>query len=431
MSYESKYKSKLITVDVALSMIKSGDKIVTGFGAGEAQSFLGKLHEIRAQVENVGVWMSMTFPKYEFFSNPEMAGHFEANSWFHGPGSRAALGSGLVSSVPAHLHNGIRRTFEVERPNIFVGCCPPIDRQGFVKMSLSVIYERLACEKCKTIIMEVNPNMPDVWGDTEVSIDNVDYYIETDRPLSIIPPPPINEKDMMIGRNAASLVNDGDTIQLGIGSIPNAVAICFMEKKDLGVHTEMISASIVDLVEAGVINGKRKTLYPGKIVGTFILGDQKLYDFVDNNPSILLLRGEYVNNPSVVAQNDNMVSINTAIQVDLSGQVYSESIGSRMWSGSGGANDTAEGAIHAKNGRSIICLYSTAKDDTVSTITPSAYPGAVVSLSRNNVDYIVTEYGIAPMKGLSIRKRAQNLIAVSHPKFRDELEKAVKDNQII
>lgn len=430
LPYGAKYKSKLITVDDALGLIKSGDKIVTGFGAGEAQSILGRLHEIRDEVENVGVWMSMTFPQYEFFSKPEMAGHFEGNSWFHGPGTRAALASGLVSSVPTHLHT-IFRTFDVETPNIFIGCSTPIDKHGYVKMSLSVIYERLAAERCKTIIMEVNPHIPDVRGDTEVFVDDVDYYVETDRPLNVVPPPPISEKDMVIGRNVASLVNDGDTVQLGIGSMPNAAALCFKDKKDLGIHTEMISSSIVDLVEAGVITGKRKSLYPGKVVGTFIMGDKKLYDFVDNNPGILLLRGEYVNHPSVVARNDNMVSINTAIQADLSGQIYSESIGFRMHSGSGGANDTAEGAIHAKNGRSIICLYSTAKDDTASTIVPFCYPGAAVSLSRNNVDYVVTEYGIAPIKGISIKKRVKSLISIAHPKFREYLEKAVRDNQII
>jgi acyl-CoA hydrolase len=204
-----------------------------------------------------------------------------------------------------------------------------------------------------------------------------------------------------------------------------------MGKKDLGVHTEMIPSCVADLVETGVINGRRKTLHPGKIVGTFMLGDRRLYDLAHNNPSFCLMRGDYVNDPFVIARNDNMVSINTTIQVDLTGQAFSESVGFRMYSGSGGQNDTAEGAIHAKNGRSIICLYSTAKDGSISTITPSAYPGAAVTLSRNNIDYVVTEHGIAHIKGLSIRRRAERLISIAHPKFQDELRKAVRNEKII
>ncbi|HWQ62375.1 MAG TPA: acetyl-CoA hydrolase/transferase C-terminal domain-containing protein, partial [Negativicutes bacterium] len=222
----------------------------------------------------------------------------------------------------------------------------------------------------------------------------------------------------------------GDTVQLGIGGIPNAVAQAFLTKQDLGVHTEMITSSMADLAEAGVITGRRKTLHKGKMIGTFALGTQKLYDFIDGNPAVQLLRGDYVNNPFVIARNDNMVSINTALQVDLTGQICSESIGLKTYSGTGGQNDTAEGAIHARNGRSIIALYSTARDGTISTIQPWLTPGAAVTLSRNNIDYVVTEYGIAPLKARTIRQRVANLIAVAHPDFRRELGEAAFKNEI-
>lgn len=315
-------------------------------------------------------------------------------------------------------------------PNVFIGTVTPMDKHGYCKTSISALYEKVFIENADLVIMEVNPNLPNVGGDTELPIDEIDYIIEVDRPVPILPVAEICDTDLIIGEYVASLVNDGDTIQLGIGGIPNAVALAFMSKKDLGVHTEMITSSMADLALAGVVTGKRKNLHKGKMIGTFALGTQKLYDFIDNNPSVQLLRGEYVNNPFVIAQNDNMVSINTGIQVDLSGQICSESIGLKTWSGTGGQNDTAEGAIHAKNGRSIIALNSTAKNGTISTIQPWLNPGAVVTLSRNNIDYIVTEYGIAPMKARTIRERVENLIAVAHPDFREELRQAAFKNEI-
>lgn len=431
MTLQEKYRSKLICVEEALDKIKSGDKIVTSFGAGEPQTILSRLHEIKDRVEHVKTFMALSIPEYEFLMNPDMVGHFEANTWFHGPGSRAALGAGIINTIPGHLHNGIVRTAEVEKPNVFIGTCTAVDRHGYAKMSMSVIYENRMIRNCGLVIMEVNPNLPHVWGETEVHLEQVDYFVEVDRPVPTIPQAPIGAKDLAIGKHVARLVNDGDTVQFGIGSIPNAVSRSLMDKNDLGVHTEMIPSCVADLVESGVVNGRQKTLHPGKVVGTFILGDKRLYDLAHNNPSFCLLRGDYVNNPFVIAQNDNMVSINTAIQVDLTGQVFSESIGHKMYSGSGGQNDTAEGAIHSKNGRSIICLYSTARDESISTITPNAYPGAAVTLSRNNIDYIVTEFGVAYIKGLSIRHRAEKMIEIAHPKFRDELRQSIKSEAII
>ncbi|MPN08513.1 Butanoate coenzyme A-transferase [bioreactor metagenome] len=238
--------------------------------------------------------------------------------------------------------------------------------------------------------------------------------------------PEIGPEEKAIGEHVASLIHDGDTIQLGIGSIPDAAAMAFRGKKDLGVHTEMITSSVADLAEEGVINNKRKSYFKDRMLGTFIFGDEKLYRFVDRNPAIQLMDSEFVNNPFEIAKNDNMVSVNTSMAVDLTGQAASETIGTLQYSGSGGQNDTAEGAIHAKNGRSILALKSTAKNGTVSAVSACLPLGSVVTLSRNNVDYIITEFGIAKMKGMDVSERAQALIAIAHPDFREALTAEAK-----
>jgi acyl-CoA hydrolase len=419
--YRELYDSKKITVAEALSLIKSGDEIVTGFAGLEPMALLESLHTIKDSVSDITVWLSLSMGDYTFFNNPEMKNTFQTNSFFFGSGLRKAHNLGTVSLQPVHLHNGFVRKVQVKAPNVFIGTVSTMDRHGYCRTSLSALYEKTFIENADLVIMEVNPNLPIVGGDTEIPIDAIDYIVEVDRPIPVLPAAPISENDRIIGGYVASLVNDGDTIQLGIGSIPNAAAQAFMGKHDLGIHTEMITSSMADLALAGVVTGKKKTCHKGKIIGNFALGNQALYDFLDGNPSVQLLRGEYVNNPFVIAQNDNMVSINTGIQVDLTGQVCSESIGLRTWSGTGGQNDTAEGAIHAKNGRSIIALNATAKGGTISTIQPWLAPGAAVTLSRNNIDYIVTEYGIAPMKARTIRERVENLIAVAHPDYRQGL----------
>ncbi len=428
--YQELYNSKKITVEEALSLIKPGDEIVAGFAGLEPMAILSKLHTIKDRVSDVTVWLSLSMGNYEFFNNPEMKDIFRTNSFFLGAGLRKAHSIGTVSLQPVHLHNGFIRRIQVKPPNVFIGTVSPMDKHGYCKTSLSALYEKAFIENADLVIMEVNPRLPNVGGDTELPIDDIDYIVEVDRPVPILPVAPFTENDQTIGNYVATLVNDGDTIQLGIGSIPNAVASAFMNKQDLGIHTEMITSSMAELVMAGVVTGKKKTLHKGKLIGNFALGTQELYDFLDNNPSVQLLRGEYVNNPFVIAQNDNMVSINTGLQVDLTGQICSESIGLRSWSGTGGQNDTAEGAIHAKNGRSIIALNSTAKNGTISTIQPWLTPGAAVTLSRNNIDYIVTEYGIAPMKARTIRERVENLIAVAHPDFRQSLRQDAIKHQI-
>lgn len=424
--YQELYRQKLTTVEEALSRIKSGDVISHSFCASEPVTLLGNLHTLHGKVRDLRVIRALDLGVYPFASDPQYRDTFTVDSMFFMGADRTSHKQRITSHIPTHLHNLGARNYSWRGPNVALISVTPMDQHGYLRCSLSQIGEQDLLAMADLVIAEVNPNLPVVSGETEIHIRDIDALVEVDTPIPQLPRGPISDTDRIIGEYIASLVNDGDTIQLGIGAIPDAAAQALMTKHDLGVHTEMLTNSLVDLVEAGVITGRKKNLHPGKIVGTFALGDQRLYDMLHNNPSVLLLRGSYVNDPRVVAQNDNMVSINTCVSVDLTGQVNSESIGTLQYSGSGGQNDTAAGAIHAKNGRSIIALHATAKGGTVSTIQPVLAPGAVVTLSRNNVDYIVTEYGIAPMRGRPVRERVENLIAIAHPDFREELRRGAE-----
>lgn len=427
-TYERMYQEKLISPARALELVPDGGVIVTGGAGQEPETFLAQLHTIvprltrPVELYNSG---SDRLPPFLCLNDPACYGRIRCNPWFYMSGNRKGAPE-IVSYTPVHYHAMTER-FPHERVSVFISGCTPMDRHGFVRLPLSLAYERQMMERADIVMMEVNPNLPNVYGDNEVHISEIDYLYEVDTKPQLLPEIPLSETDMAIGRNVAALVNDGDTIQLGIGAIPNSVAKALHGKKDLGVHTEMLSSSIVELARERVITGRKKTLFPGKIVAAFVYGDAQLYDFIHENPCVQLMDAKILNDPVVIARNDNMVSINTCLQVDLTGQVCSESIGSRQYSGSGGQNDTAEGAIHARNGRSIIAVHAAKKGDSVSTIVPALAPGAVVSLSRNNLDYLVTEYGTAALRGKSVRDRVRALVGVAHPKFRRELwEKALE-----
>ena len=309
------------------------------------------------------------------------------------------------------------------------------DEHGFISLSLGNVYEKAAIEKADIVIIECNHNCPRTFGDVELHVNDVDYIIETDYAIPEIPDAEPNEKDLAIGRFIAEHINDGDCIQLGIGGIPNAVAKSLYGKKNLGIHTEMLTSEMVKLAKAGVINGKCKQIHKGKMVAAFAMGTREMYDYMDNNPSIAILNGGYVNDPYTIAQNDNQVSINTSLEVDVTGQCCSESIGSMQFSGTGGQSDTAIGAQKSRGGRSFIALYSTAmvknpatgEREEVSKIVCQLKPGAAVSLSRNDLDYLVTEYGCVNLKGTTIRERVERIISIAHPKFREQLmEEAIR-----
>lgn len=430
MSWKSAYKSKLITLEEGVGHIKSGDHIVVGMAAAEPQGLMSLFHTVGDKVRDVIVSNCLNMREYKFITDPAMYGHFTNEGWFYTPTMRAVHALRTVSFVPNHLHCAISKRNGHRRPNIYMGTCTPPDKHGYVSLSLGVTYEREALEEADLVILEVNEQMPRTFGDTSVHVSQVDCLVENDLPLFELPEVSPSDKDLLIGGYIAELVTDGSTIQLGFGGIPNAVAQGLLLKKDLGVHTEMLTDAMVDLYEAGVITNKHKALYPGKMIGTFALGRKKLYDFIDDNPGVAMLRGSYVNDPYVIGQNSRMVSINTTLEVDLGGQCCSESIGHRQFSGTGGQADTAIGAQLSPEGKSIIALYSTAKGDSISKIVPTLTPGAVVSLSRNDVDYVVTEYGAAELRGTSIRERVKQLVGVAHPKFRAWLQEEADKMQI-
>ena len=421
MQFQELYKQKLITAEEAVQKVQSNDEVVIPLGPAEPPGILSKLHLAKERVRNVSVLMTLPLGEYEFYMKPEMKGHFLVNTWNYGAGCRKVHDYGTVSFNPTHLHNAIQKRLTVRKPNIFFGTAAPPDKYGYFNLSLSLTYEKEAIEEADLVILEINENLPRVHGDTQIHIRDVDFIVENTKPLPALPVIIPSEKDKIIGQYVASLVEDGATIQLGIGGISNAAALFLTDKKDLGVHTEMLSDPIVDLVEAGVVTGKRKTLWKDKIVATFGFGSKKLYDFIDNNPAVEFQRGGIVNDPAVLGKNHKMTSINTTLQVDLFGQCCSESIGHRQYSGIGGAADTAVGAQKSAGGKSIMTLYSTAKNDTLSSIVPLLTPGAAVSLSRNDVDYVITEYGIAHLRGTNIAERVKRLTGIAHPNFRSML----------
>jgi acyl-CoA hydrolase len=430
MQFKEEYQKKLITIEAALELVKSDDEICVGLAGSEPINFLSRLHEVKDQVENVNVLTCLNMGNYKFTSEPDMQGHFMNSSWFYSNINRKSHELKTTSFLPNHLHLSSRQRLSYKKPNIYVGMATPMDQHGFFSLSLSVTYEREYIEAADIVILEVSENFPRTYGDTFVHINEVDYFYVTDRKppeLQIIEP---NSKDMIIGGYIAELIEDGSTIQLGIGGIPNAVAKSLMRKRDLGLHTEMITDGVVDLYHAGVLTNSKKTLHKGKCIGAFALGTQKLYDFIDNNPGVELLRGSYTNDPHVIGKNNKMISINTSLQVDLTGQCCSEALGHTQYSGTGGQTDTATGAKNSIGGKSFIALYSTAKNNTISTIVPELSPGATVSLSRNDVDFVVTEYGIATLTGRTLRERVDNLIGIAHPDFRKSLKEEANKYRI-
>jgi acyl-CoA hydrolase len=430
MNLQDEYKRKLISIPDAVSKIKSNDNIVVAMCASEPQGCMDQFHTVADGVENVRVFSCLTLKSYDFYMKPEMKGHFELASWFHAPGSRAALknNTGTITYVPNMLHRAATDFIFARKPHIFFGTCTPPDKHGFVSLSLGITYEKDIIEKADLVVLEVNPLLPRTLGDTHLHVSHVDYFVEHEQAVPELPSPQPSETDLTIGRYIGELIEDGSTIQLGIGGIPNAAALALRDKQNLGVHTEMVVDSMMELYEMGVITNMAKAFHKGKFVATFAMGSRRLYDWLDDNVSVEFQRGTWVNSPSVVSQNSKMVSINTCLMADLTGQIASESLGPMQYSGTGGQSDTAEGAVEGFDGKgkSVIACYSTAKNGTVSTIVPMLTEGTAVTLHRSFVDYVVTEFGIASLRGKTVRERARELIAIAHPNFRAELTEKAK-----
>jgi len=425
------YQHKLISVQQAVDMVKSNDYIVTGLGCSTADAFFNHLHTAANRLRDVLISTCLPMRDYPCFNDPAYRESFLHDSWFYSAATRKAHKNGNTSFVPNCLHFAAYKRLAHRKPNIYVGAASMPDRHGYVSLSCSNTYETHIIDAADITILEINPNYPRTFGDVNIHVSQVDYLIQADYEVPALPDVPPSDKDRVIGGLIAPYINDGDCLQLGIGGMPNALAEALMDKKDLGIHTEMLTTNMMKLYKAGAITGRKKQIQRGKMVCTFIMGSKELYEYAHDNPAVEVLAGSYVNDPYVIAQNDNMVSINSTMEVDLTGQCASESLGSVQFSGTGGQADTAVGAQNSKNGRSFICLYSTAmvknpetgEREEVSKIVPQLKSGAAVTLSRNDVDYVVTEYGVAWLRGTSIRERVELLINIAHPMFRDELRR--------
>lgn len=431
MSWIEKYKSKIISIEEAARYVKSNNIIFLSGNAATPGHFITQLAARKEELENVQVNHLLMMGE-DPLSAPGMEKHFRHNSLFVGPADRLAVNEGRSDYVPVFL-------FEI--PSIFLNRLIPInfayvhvsppDEHGFMSFGVECVASKAAAESADFVVAQVNENMPRTLGDSFLHISRVHRIVEHNQEIPILNKKGFTEVERKIGEYIADLVDDGSTIQMGIGGIPDAVLAAMVDKKDLGVHTEMISDGIVEGIEKGFITNRKKTLHTGKVIGTFVLGSKRLYDFVDNNPYFEIHPTNYTNNPFVVAQNERMVAINSAIEVDITGQVCSDSIGSRIYSGFGGQVDFIRGAAYSKGGKPIIALPSTAKNDTLSKITTQIKPGAGVVTTRADVHYVVTEYGVAYLHGKNLRQRAHELANIAHPNFRDELLHYAKEQNYL
>lgn len=433
-----KYSGKYVTAAEAVKVIKSEDRVYIHSGCAYPKTLVDAMAARMDEVYDVEVCHLMVIGDVPYMK-PEMEGHFRHNGFFLGANTRKQVNAGKADFLPIFLSEipKLIKNDSKHKVNVALIQVSPPDMHGFCSMGVALDCTKAAAEASDYIIAQINPNMPVVHGDSFIHISEIEYMVESDVPLQELPVSPViktaGELDIYnrIGRNIASLVNDGSTLQLGIGAIPNAVLEHLGSKKDLGIHTEMFSDGIIPLIESGVINCSRKTLLPGKIVTSFVLGSKELFEYIDNNPFFEIRPSDFVNDPFIISRNDNMIAINSALQVDLTGQVCADSIGYNFYSGFGGQVDFIRGTARSKGGKPIIALPSTAKNETISRIVLHLGEGAGVTTSRGDVHYIVTEYGIADLHGLNIRERAKSLINIAHPNFREELEGFAKVKKYI
>ena len=420
MAWKEYYARHTVSAEEAVKRIRPGDRVVVQHACGEPSYLLDAMVANADAYENVEI-VHMVAMGRAAYAQPGMEGHFRHNALFVGGTTRAAVAEGRGDFTPCFFSD-VPGFFESTLPvDVALVTVTPPDENGKCSLGVSVDYTLAAVKHARTVIAQVNARMPFTCGPSVVDVTDIDCFVLHDAPIIPLAPPKIGPVEEAIGKNVASLVRDGDTLQLGIGAIPDAVLQFLKDKKDLGIHSEMFSDGVVELAEAGVITNARKTLHPGKYVATFLMGTQRLYDFVDRNPAVYLAPVDYVNDPFVIAQNDNMVSINSCVQVDLMGQIASESIGPTQISGTGGQVDFIRGAARSRGGRAIIAMPSTVKGK-VSKIVPLLDEGAAVTTGRCDVDYVVTEYGVAHLKGHTLRDRARALIEIAHPDFRPGLK---------
>jgi len=421
MQWMDEYRSKMTTADEALKVVKSGDRVYIHQGCNEPEVLVAALTRRGPELRNVEVLHLKTQGSADY-THPEYEGHFRHNAFFIGENVRQAVQEGRADYIPIFLAEieDLFRSGAMPIDVALISCTPP-DDYGYMSLGTGIDVTLTAAQFAKHLIVEVNDQSPRTLGDTFIHVSRADRIVEASHPLPELQPGEITDLHRTIASHIANLIPDGATLQMGIGGIPNAVLAALKDHKDIGVHTEMFSDGVVDLIQSGVLNNRRKTIHPNKVISGFALGTKRLFDFLHNNPIFEFHPTCYTNDPFIIAQNERMVAINSAIEIDLTGQVCSDSMGTTLYSGIGGQVDFIRGAARSKGGLPVIALPSTAKGGAISRIVPRLRLGAGVVTSRGDVHYVVTEYGVAYLHGKNIRQRAEALIQIAHPKYRDEL----------
>lgn len=431
--YQKMYQEKLTTPDQLAQQVQSGWLLGMDTATSQTPAIMTAIAEHIRNSDITGVKVQALLDAYpfEFYTDPTLAGKMTGYSWFSSSAARKAVNAGYADIIPAYYRDfptRIRTEYDYDAVCVEVA---PMDRHGYFSLALNGSYIDAMLDKTKRIFLEVNDRQPRGLCGSLIHISQVDAIVEYNHDLPVLPPVQLDEVSKTIGGLIAERIPDGACLQLGIGAIPDATGMALKAKHDLGIHTEMFTDSMVELIECGAVNNSKKQIHRGKTVTTFAFGSQRIYDYIDDNPAVEILPVEYVNDPDIICQNDNMISINAAVEVDLFGQVCAESVGTKHMSGSGGQIDYVRGACQSRGGKSFIAFTSTAKGGTISKIKPILTPGAVVTTSKNDVDYIVTEYGVAHLRGRSLGERARQLIAIAHPDFRDELTFEAKKRGIM
>jgi acyl-CoA hydrolase len=426
MSIQETYRQKRVSADGALNSLENDDFIIVPTGVGEPPTLLNALSERRRDFSGIKVAQILALRKYAYL-DPETVENVRHVSLFFGGATRPGGQAGWVDFIPNYFSEipGMIERGQIA-PDVVFSMASPMDQHGYFSLSLGTDYTMAALARARAIVLEVNPNVPFANGNCHVHVSQINALVESEEPILEVALPKIGAVQQAIGKYVADLIDDGSTLQIGYGGIPDAVVMQLTQKRDLGIHTEMLGDGIMTLLESGAITNRKKTHFPGKMLATFALGSKKLYEFMHRNPMLEMHPVNFTNDPYVAAQNDKLIAINATMQVDLLGQCGSESIGDLPYSGTGGQVDFVRAANRSKGGKAFIVVPSTAKSDSISRIVPVLSPGTHVTTSKNDVNYVVTEHGVAQLRGKSAKQRAQEMIAITHPDFRAELQEAAK-----
>ncbi|MEJ8852962.1 acetyl-CoA hydrolase/transferase C-terminal domain-containing protein [Variovorax robiniae] len=431
MSFEALYQEKRTSAAQAVRHVRDGDFIIVPTGVGEPPALLTALSERRLDFRDVKVAQILAVRKYAYI-DPETTQHVRHVAFFYGGATRAGGQAGWIDFIPNYFSEIPRMIERGQIPaDVVFSMASPMDEEGYFSLSLGADYTMAGVARARAVVLEVNPNVPFAFGDCRVHVSKVAALVESSEPVLEVGLPVIGPVQEAIGKHVAERIDDGSTLQIGYGGIPDAVVMQLTHKHDLGIHTEMIGDGILSLLESGAVTNKRKNYLPGKSVATFALGSRRLYQYMHRNPALEMHPVDFTNDPALAGLNDNLVSINATLQIDLLGQCGSESLGLSPYSGTGGQSDFVRAANRSRGGKSFIVLPSTAKGDTISRIVPVLSPGTHVTTSKNDISYVVTEYGVAQLRGKSAKQRALELIGIAHPAFRSELTDQARSLRIL